>query len=371
MALLDLDGQDHFNTAYFPGKYTVVDSTNLAWTVAADAPDASNCLVRTNTASGNGGYVGVSPLMTQSGAWSPTVSGVCGFKVYVNDLSKLTTPGGAGDSTNALIQIMSGGNTHLALQLNPTGTFSLVRAGFGGTTIATSAEGLRSGEWATVEMKWVINDTTGSCSVVVNRVAVLTVSGVATKNGGIVDTTWNTINFLRCTAAASGATTLVMRMADKYIADLSGGANDIKDFLLSWNFATIVPSGAGSSTGWTPLAGNNWDNVEEIPPDGDTTYNATTALTTRDMYAMQNVPANAVILGYQTVMLARLTAAGVAGIKPSVRIGGVNYDANEFGLTQTTYVAFKKQPYDTSPATGVKATEAEINAAEFGIIKSA
>jgi hypothetical protein len=372
--LLRMDGQDHYNTAYLAAKYTTVNSANVAWTVTSDGPNGKQCLTRVSTTtSGFSGYVAMAPLVTQTGAWTPTTSGVCGFKLYVEDLGLLQPPTGeAGDSENSLISIWSSGARALcAIQLNPTGTFTAIRPGFEGTVLGISTEGVQNGVWHSVELKWVVSHTLGVLEMWVDRVRVLNVTNADTWGVPNVLDQWNAVRWMRCDQRSGSAGALTMRFCDVWLADLTGGAQAIKDFLHSWNIVVIRPNGVGSSSGWTPLAGANWTNVNETPPTGETSYVSTTAAGTRDMYAMEDIAGGATVLGFQTVGLSRLETAGGAGWTPSVRPGTTNYDATEQGLASTTYSAFAMQPYDTNPATGTKATASEINAAEFGQVKSA
>lgn len=371
--LLRLDGQAHYDTSYFPAKYSTVSSAKVVWTVTAEGPDGANCIKRTNTASGgNQGYLEMAPLMTQSGAWGTTLSGVCGFKIKVDDLSKLASPGGSGNSSNALFRVVSGGEDLFTVQLNPNGTFTAVRRGFGGTSLGNSAEGLQNGVWQNFECQWVISHSVGSVRIVVDRVEVMTLTNKDTW--GIPNETpeWNSVRFLSNEPVA-GDNSLVMRIAQIYLADLTGGANDIKDFQRSWSFTKIIPDGVGSSSDYTPTGeADNWDTQDDdAAPDGDTTYVSGTALGLRDMYTMTDVPTDSNILGFQTVILPRLEADGTVGLQPSIRLDGVNYDATEQGVATTEYDAYLMAPYDTNPATGDKITPTELNAAEFGDVKSA
>lgn len=371
--LLRLDGQAHYDTSYFPAKYSTVSSAKVVWSVVAEGPDSANCIKRTNTASGGGqGYLEMAPLMSQSGAWTPNTSGVCGFKFEIDDLTKLAAPAGPGNGTNAIFRVLSGGQDLFTVQLNPNGTFTVVRPGFAGAALGNSSEGFQNGVWHNFECQWVISHTVGSVRIVVDRVEVLTLTGQNTWGIPNTTTDWNSVRFLAC-EPASGDTSLVMRIAQIYLADLTGGANDIKDFQRSWSFTKIIPDGVGSSDDYVATgATDNWDTQDDdAAPDGDSTYVSGTDVGLRDMYTMTDVPTDATILGFQTVILPRLEADGSVGLQPSVRLSGVNYDATEQGVASTAYDAYLMQPYDTNPATGAKITPAELNAAEFGDVKSA
>ncbi len=369
--LLRIDGQDHYDTAHLAEKYTTVNSTACTWTVAAEGPGGKNCVVRTATSgAGSAGYLGIAPLLTQEAIWVPTASGVFGMKVKINDFSLVPQPLGAGNANRCLFAVLTGGQIHFAVQLNPDGTFTVVRAGFSGTTLATSTEALRENEWASVEVKWTISHTVGSVQIVVNRVVVLTVSGVDTQNYTELPS-WDSVRLLATDAVNVG---LITRMCDYYLADQSvgAGAYRVNDFLLSWEIAVIKPNGAGSVSDWTPSAGANYECVDEVPPNDDTDYISATTVTTRDDYDFEALPAGAIVKGFQIVTLPRLTAAGSAGLTPVYRTGGgTDAVGIEQGITQTGYDTFRMWPYDRNPVTDNQATKAEIDAAKFGLIKSA
>jgi len=379
--LLFMDGQAHYSTAQLGMKYSHVDTTACTYSVVPEGR-YGNCIKRLSTANGGSGFLDITPLMTRSGVWSLTTSGVCGFALKIDDLEKVDTSLelGAGN----LIKIVEGANHHLRVVVNPSGTLALVRymgstyeGSNGPLIIAESVEALAENTWMFIEFKWVIDSTAGSFEIRLNGVTILTYTGDTRSHGLIGDLgVWNTVRILSIDSVPSPGPLLTLRMADLYVADLTGGAGDVKDFLGDGTIATIFPDGPGLAAGWTPNPAAptiaNWDQVNDKPaPDDDATYVVTTAPATRDVHTFENIPAGSTVFGAHYNMLLRKEEAGTAMIKPVVGQGGVQYDGPEQGVASDAYDHYLAQPYDLNPATGAAWTAAEINAGQWGIVKTA
>lgn len=376
--LLWLDGMAHYATAQIRKKYTTKDDTNCTWSIAAEGRTA-NCLKKVCSVGGSTGYVEAVPLMTQDGAWAQTASGVAGFAFRVDDLDRVQTATQGSAIGNCVFAIYEGVGWVLAVTLNQNGTFSVYRHheaafGVGSVYLGSSIQGVRSNVWSYVEFKWLIHDSAGSFIIRVNNVEVFSFTGDTSASSFSQSFTnkWNAVRYLQLAsnAATAGGDHPTFWMCDSYLADLTGSGDDIRDFIGDCTVDKIVPNGAGNVAGWTPLAGNNWDNTEEVPPDDDTTYNSTAAPTTRDSYNFQNLPAGTEPIGFQVLIYARKETAGAAVLKPTYREGGVTYDGPGQGIATPDEYRYLIQPYDVNPATGLRATEAELNAAEFGVLKA-
>jgi len=367
--LLFLDGMAHYDTARLAAKYSTADTTYCTYAITAEGR-TGNCVKRTSTSNqGQCGYLAVAPLMTRLGVWSPTKSGVCGFAVKIDDLNKVNaTPSGpAGD--RGFFVVMEGAGAHLSVALNPDGTFTLWRTNFGYSLCAQSTEGLQSAAWAYVEFKWRIDDTTGSFEIRVGGTTVLTYSGKTTTNLTNLGV-WNAVRLLG-QVSTPAAPMLTLRMCDLYLADLAtAAAADVSDFLGDGTINCIVPNNVGSTTGWSPSGGANWQMVDDRPsPDDDGTYNAASFLNTKDTYAYEDIPPAATVKGVQVCILARKETEGTAAVAPIVHQGSTDYVGPTQGVATLAYDRYLTQPYDLNPATTAKFTAGEINAGEFGVVK--
>ena len=373
MSLLYIDGMGHYATDEIDKKYTVLNTGGSTWAITAEGR-FHNALRKHSTSNGGffyneTGYVQVSPLMIQTGPWTPQPSGVVGFAIKVDDLDLVRSVGN--HHIDTIWRVQEGQGEVLAITLNPAGTFNLychLRGGSGEAEryLGTSIQGIRSNVWAYLEIKWLISETVGYLELLMNGVVIARYDGNTEPSSWIHPYTniWNTMTLLNFAAAGAN-----IWMCDLYLADLQGSGDDIRDYLGDITIDYIVPDGVGYINQWTPLSGANWENVEEVPPDEDTTYVSTVDVGHRDSYSMQNVPAGTVPLGFQTLLYARKETEGGASLQPTFRQTGITYDSNTQGISTPDEYRYMIQPYDTNPATGVAITETEINAAEFGVLK--
>lgn len=226
-----------------------------------------------------------------------------------------------------------------------------------GTTLATGTTTLLYGVYYHIEFKATINTSTGSYTLRINELQELTASGVNTQGtaAAVVDSIqlgalqFNTFN--------------EVDYDDLYVCDSLGGVNN--DFLGDCRVQCLFPESAGATSGWTPLSGQNYTNVDDVTPDDDTTYVSTGVAGTIDTYAMNDLAATTgSVKGVQTVVSARKDDAGTRTIAPVIRIGATNYAGNNQNI-MTTYSMFLQQ-YDVSPATAAAFTISEVNAMEAG-----
>jgi hypothetical protein len=370
--LLGIDGQAHYSTAQFGRKWTQT-TDYCTWTIANEGRWSGNpCVKRVATAGSiPPGYISRGGALTQSGIWTPTASGVCGFAFKTLQLARHVggNPGSAG-TEGGLIAVMEGSSAHVIVNVNTDGSISAYRMPTSGDMelLATSAPFLADNTWAYIECKWTIDDATGSVKVRVNGLEVLSYAGPTQSTFGLEPFLgiWTSVRLLGMRSDAVNLLTCWLN--DFYLLDQTGSGAQLRDFLGDVRVQTILPNGAGVSAGWTPNAGANYAAVDEVPGDDDTTYVSTSAAATRDSHAYQDIPTTAIVFGFQTCHLARRETAGSAILKPTVRSGGTTHDGNGQAVGSDTAYTYAFQPYDTNPVTSAQATAAEINAAEFGTL---
>lgn len=376
MALLFIDGMGHYDSTQISAKYTALGTTNTTWEIVPEGR-FNNCLKRTMALGGpvTHGTADITPLMTQTGPWVPTISGVMGFAVKITNLEEVFEPASDGGSDNtAFWAVYEGSNILFYVTLNKAGTLTawLHRNGVLVTNLnlGTTIQGLQADVWSYLEFTWLIDNTAGYLEIRNNGTTIFRHDGDTLPSDIVVSYTgvWTTIRMLHTRTETTGSA-VVIRVGDLYLADLDGSGDEVKDFLGDVIIDQIVPDGVGAYSNWSPNTADNWDAVEEVPPDGDTTYVTAQTTGTRDSYTLEDVPLAAEILGYQTLVYARKETEGGASISPTLRIGGVDYDADAQGLGSPASYEYLIQPYDTNPATLAKITPAEINAAEGGILK--
>lgn len=153
----------------------------------------------------------------------------------------------------------------------------------------------------------------------------------------------------------------------------------------------IRPSAPGAFALWTPSAGANWNCVKDVVANEDADYVSTSTQTNFDSLTFSTLtplPAGAVIQSVAATVRARKTAAGGAPqtLDLQAYIGGLYYPFNNLaGLATTlegniygTYwpegliqlsddVTYHSYTLVSTvhPVTGLRWTEAEVNAAQF------
>lgn len=250
----------------------------------------------------------------------------------------------------------SGATTHISLAINGTGSATLT---CGGTQRATAGAGTfgTGGVWFYVEVDATISDTVGVCNVRLNgdTTPVMTYTG-DTKNGG----TNTTIDQIRWTQSGNNNSVLY---DDLYICDSNGSANN--GFLGDVRVITLMPTGAGNSTGMTPSTGSNWAAVDE-QPYSTTDYVSSSVTNTKDTYTLADLPGTiSTVLAVQEMLVAQKNDAGPASVKTVLRTGGTDYASSAVALgtaPQTVMNSIR----ETNPNTSTAWTVANVNAAEFG-----
>lgn len=376
--LLFMDGMAHYDTARIGMKYSTLGASRTTWAITAEGR-FGNCVKKSATSGGPPtGYLQIAPLMTRQAVWAPSAGGVCGFAIKVDDLAAVSGEGGqiGGDTTQGFFVVVEGGSEHVKAWLNPNGTFSVFRNSGNPSApvlLAESTEGLASNTWMYVEFKWVLHNSAGSFAIRVNGVTVLSVSGVDTLKDPLAGSTlgvWNVVSLLGVQSTTPPL--LTMRMCDLYLADLvSVDPDDVSDFLGDGVVHTIMPNGVGSAADWTPSVGANWDTVNDRPaPDDDATYVRADTIGQTDVHQFEDIPPGAIVKGVHLLAMARKETEGASAIAPIVHQGSTDYQGPTQGVAAMAYDRYLTQPYDLNPATGDKFTAAEVNAGQFGFVKT-
>ena len=371
--VLFLDGASHYATAQLGQKWTTLTSDKVTWDVVVEGR-VDGCIRRTSTQAGDlSGQLAFSPLMTQTGPWSQTASGIFSCALKIDDLNTIN-PAPSGNSFeiwDTFLSVMNGVWTMFAVVLNTNGTFSIyTKQAVGGVNVlrATSLTGIASGAYAFIEIKWVISSGTGSVIIRSNGTEILNYAGIVYPSPFPFTPPaqlWNSIKVLGMESTPNPPGFLVARMCDVFLQDLNAPNGD---FLGDHNIAYIKPDGIGAQSGWTPFPGApNFSKVNEVPPDDDTTYVATTPAGTRDTYTFEDVLGDPVAI--QVCTFCRKTGVGGASIAVITRPAGVDFDGPVQAVADTTY-DYILQPYDTNPATSAPWTKAEMDAGEWGPLKS-
>jgi hypothetical protein len=235
--------------------------------------------------------------------------------------------------------------------------------GDGASLVATGlpSNGWTVNNWYILELYINISDT-GTLTCRINGLQDMTFSG-DTKPGA--DTTLDVLEipFLNL---------LKYYLDDIVINDTTGSAPGN-----TWPSGAYVtglsPTGAGTTTQWTPSTGNNYACVDEIPPVG-TDYVSVNAVDQIDSYTFADLPAAAsVVLGVEVAIFAcKIGISTPTTIKPLVRHSGTDYPTAS-GLTVPLLSTFPLHYcWAQNPGTGpADWTVANVNALEIGFESAA
>ncbi len=221
----------------------------------------------------------------------------------------------------------------------------------GGTVLQTSSPCLNTSAWNYITGT-IFVDNSGTWNIYCNGVQVLSGSGdtqaqVTAQVGGIT---------------LGSATTY---WADSiWILQHTGSFNNAHPGITSEQIVSaFFPVGAGNTTGLTPLAGSNWDNVDEAPPDGDTTYNsgASNAL---DTYTMNWTPLNGFSIYAMRVSAWNRSVSGAQACNAILRIDGTDNHSATFN--PTTSYAYNNGFWDNNPTSGLALDYGSLSTAELG-----
>lgn len=336
MALRFLDGFDHYTTAAsFGYKYNT-------YTVSA-VPTAGRRSGSNAARLGNYGGDYIMKTLDDQTTW------IVGF-AYKREA--------AGNSELPLVQLRdSSGSIQIGLYMHCIDGLLRLWRGDMSTLLATSSSAIPLNTWCYIELKTFINDTTGTLELRVNGTTVATYTGDTKQS--------SSLNTARTIRLAGGVySNAYGYIDDLYVCDGTGTTNN--DFLGDCRVDTLYPNGVGNSAQFTPTgSATNWENVDEIPPDEDTSYNASGTAGAIDSFAFTDATIlNASVFGVQANILARKDDAGTRTLRAVARVNGANYEGSDQSLGDT-YLN-QQQIWALNPATSVSWTEADINAAEFG-----
>jgi len=334
MALLFMDGFEHYATADLAEKYTYVSSQTVSATRA-----------RTGTYAATGGVHGIA--VAASGA-----TAIVGYGVWASAGGHYCTVGLGGFASATYAQV--------TLKVETNGSVT-VRQGISSGTILgqTSPDAFRFSMWNYVEIKIVLHDSTGTVTVKVNSTALLTLTGKDTI-GTPASATWSTVEW------SNGATAWV---DDIYVCDGSGGLND--DVLGEVRVVTLLPVtdavAAGSNADFAWSGGTDHGSlVDEAAPNDDADYVSSNTLNHVDTWEYPALGYTGTIKGVQMNLSAKKTDAGTRAIAAVTRPVSTNRVHATDHYLGTSY-AYWRSIWELNPEDSGAWDVADVDGAEFGV----
>ena len=245
----------------------------------------------------------------------------------------------------------TGTNAQCGVTANTSHQLRFERSFNGGTILQTSAACLNTNAWNYITGT-IFVDNSGTWDIYCNGVQVLNGSGdtqaqVTAQVGGIT--------------IGTGAT----YWADSlWIWQHTGSFNNTHPGLTAEQVVSaFLPVGAGTTTGLTPSAGSNWQNVDEAPPNSDTDYNAG-ASNAFDTYAMDWSPLNGFAVYGMRISAWNRSISGTQACNNILRIDGIDNHAPTFN-PPTTY-RYNNGFYNNNPSSGLAFDYASLATAQLG-----
>jgi hypothetical protein len=335
MTLRFFDGWDHYATADAAEMWSAFDGTSSGQSIASGAGRRGGNGWTCNT-TGRGLTIAIPSTSTV----------ILGFALNM---------GAAPASAMNIVELREVSTLHIALRINTDLSVSVLR---NTTVLGTSASGVITATgFCYVELKTLINDSTGTYEVRVNGGSVLSGTGADTRNSG----TSGVITVASILFARGGQI-----FDDFYICDGAGSVNN--DFLGDRRVDAYFPSANGNSSQMVGSDTDSTDNyllVDETSPNDDTDYVQSDVLNNKDTYTFQNmVHTPSSISGVMALANAKKDDAGTRSIAIVTRSGGADYDGSSHALS-TSYTYYR-DILETDPATSAAWSLSGFNNAEFG-----
>jgi hypothetical protein len=355
MALLFMDSFDHYTTADLLDKWS---ATTLL----------SGGTIGINSGTGRRGS---NSLRIGSGG---TTSAACavrrvlagGDATAILGFAFLLPAGSMGTAGVTIAAVHDGGTTQVTLRLNADYTLSVLRGpnAASPTILGTSTAAVSAASFVYIEWKTLIHPSVGTVDVRVNGAPVLALTAQNTRISAVSQWTGCTLGTPENLSSSWLPTVHTADFDDLYVLDGTGAA-PWNTFLGDVRVDARLPTGAGATTGWTPLAGANWDAVNDTAPDDDTTYTSTSTVGVTDTFVTQDAPVvGATIYGVQHCLNLKKMDAGACTVAPVIRHSGVDYPGA--AISPGTTYAYGLAIAAVNPGTGATWVEADFNAAEFG-----
>ena len=263
----------------------------------------------------------------------------------------------SGVTDYASVKFMEGSTPHVSIVFATDYSLKAVRGEAAGTVLSSVASAYSANTWVQLVIKVVVHDTTGTVEVRVNgsTTPIIVLTGQDTRNGltGVIDA-------ISIVNAGSDTVEIMDLAAWTDSGETPNGW--VKDTRVD----TYLVNGAGSSTQYTPSAGANYQCVDEVQSDGDTTYNQSSTNGHVDLFTLANmthVPST--IHAVAVTVVASKTAEGAATVKAKLKAGATTVAGSEQTLNFSTYNRgiFAK---GTNPDTSLPFTISDVNALEIG-----
>lgn len=248
-------------------------------------------------------------------------------------------------SQNRLVAFRDGNTTQTDVRINTNGTLSVTR---NGTTLATGSSTLTTGVWYYLEFKTVCHGSSGSYELRINTATEVSASGVNTQATG---SAWiDTLAILPV-----GEYQVEQQFDDLYWMDPTVVGSP--GFLGAVRIGLLTPT-TDYAVAFTKSGGTtNVENVDDLAPDGDTTYTKATTIGLSDVFSTSGLGNDGRVYGVAVVMTHQRSSPGALNVAPMLQLG-----ATLDGSTQGTNSEYRSTfaHFDESPVGGWNDTDIDL-----------
>ena len=232
-----------------------------------------------------------------------------------------------------------------------------------GTLLGTGTHTITCGGWYFVELAAYIDNAAGTLQVYVNGMLDIDLSGVDTQ-GQATDTA----DVIVLGGNVIPPLNVEVKLGQVYICDDQGGENN--SLLGDCHVIVQVPTGDGTYSDWTPsTGGTQYELVDEIPPDGGTTYVSSNTLNAMDTFTFDDIGASGTVIAVKVCIDAEKDEVGVRTIAPVIRQLGTDYTYADIYPSAASYGKFTEmftvRPSDSNPW---QVSDLGSGGAEFGVV---
>lgn len=263
------------------------------------------------------------------------------------------------DSTSALkfidIDPGGGGDITFLLQVGPNPNLGVTVRDATGSIVGVSAPNIITPNAYNVleVLAFFVASGGGSCRIRVNGATVLTLTGLTTLIPDRSATGGECNNIQLSGPGGLGGA----RHDDTALFQM----NSLDEFIGPVEVYAEVPVANGTPVNWTPKAGMNFSEVNQIPPPGDAAYVEASAVGTEDQYVYHttSIPVGSTIHAIMHGLCAEVTAGAVV---LSSDIGGIAATGQGLGALYH----YTLTPYDINPVTGLPWVLADFPGTQAG-----
>jgi hypothetical protein len=225
-----------------------------------------------------------------------------------------------------------------------------------GTVIASAPNPFLLGKWFMMEGYIKVANSGGRFVVKKDGVTIIDFTGDTQSTANAYATHWYLGTFQGPNGVGYGAD-------DLYILTPTG--DDPVTYLTDWKVESAWVTANGNSAQFTPSAGSNWQNVDEINSDSDTTYNSSNTVGHKDTFVIEDLATTSgEVIAVQVFEIWRKDDVGARTARQIVRSGGTDYEGPDVAMNDAYSTNVRALP--ENPDTSAPWTISEVNSAEVG-----